>query len=375
MAKTADYLTDLKQLGYSFRYNDVTDRIEVNGQPLSDVLAAQVRSQMRDQGHRHMSAVEDAYTAAAAVNRYHPVRDYLSGLTWDGQPHIARLADYFTDKHGVFGLYLRRWLIGAVAKAFEETTNFMLVLDGPQDIGKSYFVAWLCPRALTAYQTAGKINPDDKDIWIRLSSKWLWEVGEMGATIRYADREALKDFITHLTVTVRRPYARHDSVKPALASLIGTVNGAAGSLLNDQTGSRRFAVCELQAIDWRGYLAAIDRDQVWAEAFTAYQAGERWNLIDAERARQLAINEEYEVELPLEGLLHRYYVVDPTDPVSWTSGIEIVTELEVMGLKGLQQRSLSELGSLMKRLGITRERRRQTWGYIGVAKRQVGGVP
>lgn len=372
MASAADYLRDLAGLGYSFRYNDVTDRIEVNGDPLSDVLEAKIRAEMRDRRHKQMKAVEDAYTAAAWGNRYHPIRDYLTSLTWDGGGHIAALAQYFTDRYDVFGLYLRRWLIGAVAKAFldGQVVNFMLVLDGPQYSGKSQFVAWLCPPTLAAYQTAGKVNPDNKDIWILLANKWLWEVGELGATVRTADREALKDFISHLRVTFRLPYGKHSVTRPALASLIGTVNGASGSLLNDPTGSRRFAVCELKTIDWQGYTAAIDVNQVWAEAFTAYQAGERWELTGAEYVRQLAINEEYEVEVPLEGLLHRYYAIDPNDATHWTPGIEIVTDLEVMGLKGLQHRSLSELGAIMKRQGVLRERRNRTWGYVGVARRQ-----
>lgn len=368
MAISADYIRELTVLGYAFKYNEVTDRIEVNGQPITDVIEAKIRAEMRDRGHRAMKPVEDAYIAHSWNNRYHPVRDYLNGLVWDGGQHIAALCGYFTDKHDVFATYLRRWLIGAVAKSYQETQNFMLVLDGAQGSGKSRFAAWLCPPALTGYAVTGPINPGDKDVWNRLASKWLWEVGELGATVKFADREALKDFISHITVTIRKPWGRHDIVRPALASLIGTVNGASAGLLNDPTGSRRFAVVEMTAIDW-GY-TALDINQVWAEAYTAYQADESWELSSIERARQLAINEEYEIELPLEGLLHKYYAVDPLNLTAWISGIEIITDLELSGgLKGLQHRSLSELGGIMKRLGVERKRINRTWGYCGVTRR------
>lgn len=329
---------------------------------------------MRDERHKRMVEIEDTYTAHAFANRYHPVRDYFQSLTWDGQPHIANLTGYFTDKHNILSTYLRRWLIGAVARAFDQTQNFMLILDGPQGCGKSHFAEWLCPLSLKFYAVTGAVNPRDKDAWLRLSDKWLWEVGELGGTMRIADRDALKDFVSHLTVTVRRPYAKYDVVRPALASLIGTVNGASAGLLDDATGSRRYAVVELTALDW-GYTTAIPIDQVWAEAFTAYQAGESWKLTAAEQARQMAINEEYEVESPLEGLFFKYYTIDLTDMTAWISGIDIITELEVMGLKiQPQRRALSELGTMLKKYNIERKKRGQVRGYIGVSRKAPGVV-
>ncbi len=371
MANSQDYLRDLRSLGYSFRYNEVTDRIEINGEAISDPRAAKIRTQMRDLNNKRMVEIEDAYTAHAYDNCYHPVKDYLTGLQWDGGPHIDKLTSYFTDTHGMFGIYLRRWLIGAVAKVFERTQNFMLVLDGMQGGGKSYFASWLCPPALREYAVEGAINANDKDAWRRLSTKWIWEVGEFGSTVRKADREVLKDFVTRLDVTLRLPYGRYDIVRPALASLIGTVNNEGAGILNDPSGSRRFAVVTLTAIDW-GY-TALDIEQIWAEAFTAYQSGESWELTAAERARQAAINEEYELESGIEGFLRKYYDLDPNG-TDWTSGVDIVQELEVYGLKGVQVVMLRELAALMKRAGHERKRIKQVWSYRGVTRKSQGVI-
>ena len=371
MANSQDYLRDLRSLGYSFRYNEVTDRIEVNGQPITDAMAAKIRTQMRDLNNKRMSEVEDAYTAHAFDNCYHPVRDYIRGLQWDGGAHIDKLAGHFTDTHGMFPIYLRRWLIGAVAKAFERTQNFMLVLDGMQGGGKSYFANWLCPAAMIQYSVEGAINATDKDAWRRLTTKWLWEVGEFGATVRKADREVLKDFVTRLDVTIRLPYGKYDTVRPALASLIGTVNNEGAGILNDPSGSRRFAVVTLESIDWA--YAALDVNQVWAEAYFAYQGGESWELTAAERARQAAINEEYELESGVEGFLRKYYDLDPNGS-DWTAGVDIVQELEVYGLKGVQVVMLRELASLMKRAGHERKRIKQVWSYRGVTRKNTGVI-
>ncbi len=374
MASSAAYLMALHGLGYNFKFNEVTDRIEINGDPISDVIQAEIRTRMRDSGFKRMAEMEDAYTAHAWTNRYHPVRDYLSGLVWDGQPAISRISDYFTDRHGVFPLFLRRWLIGTVAKVFQRAQNFMLVLDGHQDLGKSYFVRWLCPPLLTDYFVEGAADTGDKDTWLRLSGRWIWELSELGATTRKADREALKDFISRQEVTVRRPYGRHDIVKPALASLIGTINEEGPGFLNDPTGSRRFAVVNLTSID-RSYATALCSDQLWAEAMIAYQSGEDWRLSAAERSLQSEINEDYEVDTPLEALLRKYYNIDPdTTQDIWTSGIDIIQELEIFGLKDNQRASLMELARIMKRAGIERRRVKRVWSYRGVTRKQ-GNLP
>ena len=375
MASSADYLNDLTRLGYTFRYNDVTDRIEINGEPITNVLAARIRAEMRDQRHKSMPAVEDAYTAAAWANRYHPIRAYLSGLAWDGGSHIDKLASHFTDKHGIFPTYLRRFLIGAVAKVYDQSTrNIMLVLDGPTNIGKSRFAGWLCPRPLGDYFHEGPLNTDDKDTWIRLTNKWIWELSELDAITKKNDIAALKDFVTRHEVTVRRPYDKFDIVKPALASLIGTLNADGSGFLRDMTGNARYAVVTLTAIDWQGY-ATLAIDQIWAEAYTAYQAGEQWELTPAERQRQAEINSEHEIEPTIEGMVRKHFVLDKKDTKSWTSGMDIILDLEAYGLRDSQRGSLMALATFMKKNGIERKRVKDVWGYVGVSRKTQGIMP
>ncbi len=194
----------------------------------------------------------------------------------------------------------------------------------------------------------------------------------MGATTRKADREALKDFISRVEVTIRRPYGRYDIVKASLASLIGTINEEGPGFLNDPTGSRRFAVVNLTAID-RAYSTQLDIDQMWAEATIAYQSGESWQLTTDERGQQTIINSDYEVDTPLEGLLRKYYTIDP-DGQDWTASIDIIQELELYGLKDNQRSSLMELARVMKRLNIEHRRIKQVRSYRGVI-RKAGTLP
>ncbi len=365
--KTAEYISALRSLGYSFRMNDVNDTVEVNGCPLTDALAAEIRSRMRDIGFDFVNVMEDAYLAEAHRNRYHPVKQYLSSLQYDGSQHIQALAGHFTDKFGVFENWLRRWLIGAIAKAMRGEQNRVFILDGPQGIGKSLFVKWL-GSGLEKYFCEASIALDDKDTYIRLMTMWIWEIAEFGQTFKRLDNEALKNFITLSQVTVRKPFGKYDLTKPALASMMGTVNNEMG-ILNDPTGNRRFMVTKVEQIDWN--YSKLDVNQIWAEAYAAYLGGEHWNLSSDERKLANEINAQYEIEDPTEGLLLKYFKVDPLNPLFWTSSQEIISMLESMGLKGTTKQNSMALAVTMKRLNCERKKKRNSqgqpvWGYMGV---------
>ncbi len=360
---SADLLDFLAGRGYTFRLNRCDDSVEVNGERVTDVLRAEMRTKLRDAGFaKYLAAAEDALVAAAARDAYHPVHAYLQGLTWDGERHISRLAGHFQDSHKIFGLYLRKWLVGAVARAYTGRHNAMLVLDGSQGLGKSQFAAWLCP--LPGLYVDAPIFPDDKDCNLLALRSWVWEVSELGATTRRADMEALKGFLAREVFTLRPPYGRFEIAKPGLASFIGTVNNSAG-VFSDPTGSRRFWATTLTAINW-DYAWNVDRDQVWAEAHAAYKGGEDPQLTPDEASGAAEINATFEVEDPVENLLYRHFKIDPADGTHWTSTADILTTLQANGLQGDARANAMYLSAALKKIGLERCVRGQTRGYLGI---------
>lgn len=322
--KTADYIKLLDHLGYKFSYNECRQTIEINRYPITDELMMTIRTQVRDAGIMEVNIVEDAYGAEAWKNRYHPVKDYLQDLNWEGKDTISELAACFDDEKNVISIFLRRWLVGAVARVMCSAQNRMLILDGPQGIGKSQLVKWL-GFPLEEFCHEGQINPDDKDSWIRLIGTWIWEVNEFGSTARKADRERLKGFLTTETVKVRKPYAHTDTIGRAMTSFIGTTNNESG-LLSDPTGSRRFMVARLKTIDWN--YKNIDIDQVWAQAYALYLANEPWNLTPDEYQKANDINEDYQVVDMVEETIKRHFEIDTAQPTWKMSTIEIMEQLK-----------------------------------------------
>jgi putative DNA primase/helicase len=367
----------LETLGYKFRLNLCTDTIEVNERPLSDITAAKIRMQLRDIGlGKKIKAAEDAYAAEAEKNAYHPVHDYLNSLQWNREDHIAELTGWLesddppvvyrdSSTHPLHGVYLYRWLIGAVAKALDGKQNPMLVLDGPQGIGKSTLAKWLC-SGLPGYFIEGPINVADKDSDVRLISRWIWEVSELDATTRKADVSAIKAFITKEIVSVRKAYGRFDIIKPALASLIGTVNNTSG-FLADESGSRRFLITRLTKID-RRYMQ-MDVNQIWAQAVALYREGEQWMLIGEEAQAQRTTNEKYEVETILDDWIEKYFVFDSgaTEPVSLADIISALAHDDIR-LSGSERMQAAELARTLTRHGAQRVHTHNGKRWIGLFK-------
>lgn len=372
-----DYVAAAESLDFTFRLNVLNDTVEVNGERMSDVTEAKILSHLYDRGFKNAEIARRAFITKADECRHHPVKGYLQSLKWDGADHIAQLAGYFSDNHApiryadgstrrVFHAWLRKWLIGGVGKVFDPRNiqNFMLILDGAQGKGKSYFTKWLCPLADLHMESA--IKTEDKDFMGYLSTKWIWEVGELGATLRKADREALKAFITQVDVTYRPPFGRYAISKPALASFIGTVN-MDGGLLNDPTGYRRFCPVELLDIDW-AYVKRVDVNQVWAQAYALYCSKESWRLSTEEKATHAEIVQNYEVEDVLSGHVQEWFVIEPDNHDRYTPTTKIIDRLRTFAGVRTEDRKLAmQLSSTLQKLGLTKAKKENRWGYYGIS--------
>lgn len=388
---------DMRSLGYTFRMNEMDDCVEVNGERISDGLDAQIIMGMYDKGWNNQGDggagyIRLAWTAQAYQNRYHPVRDFLNGLVWDGKDWIAELEKYVRDKHPqivyedghrmpVFGAFLRRWGIGAVGKILStgdvRVQNPMLVLDGAQDAGKSTLVRFLCPMS-DAYFIESHISPDSNDHARYLATRMVWEVGELGATTRKADRESLKAFLTKLDVTFRVPYARHPVTKPAVTSFIGTINPEIG-FLNDPTGHRRFLPVEIASIDF-DYKIKVDPLQLWAQFVHLYKSGELPKLTSEEKEMADSIRSGHEIEDQYAGFVTKYYTIDlgrtfaSATNLEWSATTtDVVEQLAHNGVTGV---NTTNVGLSLLRLGLIKARQRvngiQETRWYGLKRNKIG---
>lgn len=256
--------------------------------------------------------MDEAVEGAARMRRIHPVRDWLQTLTWDGTPRIdSFVAEYLGGARSLYTCAVgRRWLISAVARIFApgSKVDSMLVLEGIQGIGKSSAIRIL---AGAPWFADTGIVVGVKDTYQNLRRVWLYELGEL-ASLRRSDIEKTKGFLSSPVDTYRPSYGHRSRPFPRQTVFAGTVNPDGSGYLNDPTGARRFWPVGCSDVD----LVAIqrDREQLWAEARVAYEAGEPWHL-DTDDLRRMAAQEtaqrtEQDAWLPLV----ERWLKDPTVP-------------------------------------------------------------
>jgi putative DNA primase/helicase len=272
--------------------------------------------------------VGDYITYMADRNLHNPVANWIESKPWDGQSRLQDLYDTVAS-HGDEDLkntIMRRWLISAVAAAFNPTgvsAHGVLVFQGAQYMGKTAWFKRLVPKELGVVQDGMMLRPDDRDSVKQVVSHWLVELGELDATFRKSDIAQLKAFLTRDKDILRRAYARKESEFARRTVFFASVNPK--EFLHDQTGNRRFWVIECKSIE---YDHGIDMQQLWAEVLTLYRAGEPWTLQGDEHNSLEEHNKTYEVIDPIEELIAsglRWN--EPPAAWRWRSATEVLAEL------------------------------------------------
>jgi predicted P-loop ATPase len=240
----------------------------------ADVIAMQEELQRLGLRRVGKPTVQDALDLYADQARFHPVRDYLSGLTWDGEQRVTGwLSRYLGVEGGAYADTIGRlFMIGLVARIFEPgcKADYMPILEGPQGALKSS----AC-RVLAGGWFSDNLpdlsRGDAVRISMHLRGKWLIEIGEL-SSFSSAEAHTLKEFLTQTEERYTPKFARNEVYEPRQCLFIGTTNETA--YLRDDTGARRFWPVKVGEVLLDDLAQA--RDQLFAEAVTLYRSGEHW---------------------------------------------------------------------------------------------------
>ena len=255
--------------------------------------------------------LRNALELAFYANAFHPVQEYLQGLTWDG---TERLDTLFIDHMGAEDLPItramtRRWFAGAVARVMRPGCKFdsALVLMGDQNIGKSGFADVLSK----GWFNDSDIKMDNKEGYAALHGNWIIELAELASTKR-TDVETVKTFLSKREDTYRPAYGRRVETFKRQCVFFGTTNEL--EFLKDRTGNRRFWTIDVQHKMDRDALEQ-EVDQIWAEAYQVWRKGIQLWLPADEEAQLIEVQSRHQVQDELEGMLSEY--LDKLLPDNW----------------------------------------------------------
>ena len=262
--------------------------------------------------------IADALTAVLTRHSYHPIRDYLSGLTWDGVPRLDRIIiDYMGAEDSELNRAMsRKHFVAAVARVFNPGCkyDYCLIMSGAEGIGKSTLLRVMGGKWFNDSIT----TLEGKEGMEQLRRAWVVELGEL-SSIKRSDVEQVKAHLSKQVDIYRAAYARRVLEHPRQCVFCGTTNEAL--FLKGDTGNRRFwvipVVAELRK--YRDWSEAIrrDRDQLWAEAVHYYKQGEPLYLSEELEAqakqRQQDFNDDNDD--PIVAMLDKY--LNTLLPVNW----------------------------------------------------------
>lgn len=261
---------------------------------------------------------KDALLAVTSAERlYHPVKNYLSQLTWDG---IARLDTLLIDYLGAddtpyVRAVTRKTLVAAVARIYRSGVKFdsILVLNGAQGMGKSTLFALLGKDWFSDSLSISDMK--DKTAPEKLQGYWLLELSELNG-IKKVDVEVVKSFITRIDDKYRQAYGTTVESHPRSCIIVGTTNSD-GGFLRDITGNRRFWPVTVSGCGKHHPWELTEVDQVWAEAIEYYNKGEELFLKGDVAAEAFSQQREAMETDAREGIVQEY--LNRLLPANWDS--------------------------------------------------------
>ena len=238
--------------------------------------------------------IKSAINVVAMENKYHPIRDKLNSLKWDGKERIRDVLHHFlgADQNDYVYEAMKVFLLGAISRVFRPGTKFeyMLILVGGQGAGKSTFFRFLAMD--DAWFTDDLKKLDNENVFRKMQGHLIIELSEMIATASARSIEDIKSFISRQSDIYKVPYETQPKDRPRQCVFGGTSN-AMDTLPLDRTGNRRFmpvmvypdrSECHIleNEEESRTYI-----EQVWAEAMEIFRSGKFKLMLSKKSAEYL----------------------------------------------------------------------------------------
>jgi len=333
---------------YKFRLNEITNIVEVDGEPINDYLFNSIYLQTT----RILSdkvTKDKVYDLIHSdfTTRYNPLHEWFDkNKDYKSKGNIKKLADCIDSKlkekdPGFIEYFLEKWLLSIIGSAYGTYSILCLVLTGrDHGIGKTNFFRLLLPDELQWLYGKSKLDMKEADVAQLMSSKLIILDDEFGGKSKQ-DEKKFKDLISTDKFSVRMPYGRYFRDMSRLAVLCGTSNEE--EIINDITGNRRIIPIQVNSVDEKKF-NEIDKTSLFIELYWKWRKDQNgWflNKDDINRLNDVTSESKFrmpEMELPLV----YFDITDRFELISkFMSTSEIRSYIEIRSGIRLSQQKLS----------------------------------
>jgi len=269
-------------------HNDLTCKTDIikdlgwgkpDGGGIRDVDINQIEWYLeRAYGIRNCKLIGKALNIIASENHFHPIKNYLEDLKWDGKSRIGDFLPRYlgADKSQYTTEVITLLMQAAIHRIYCPGCKYeiMVCLVGGQGAGKSTLFRFLAIKDEWASDDLRRM--DDENVYRKLQGHWIIEMAEMLATVNARTVEEIKSFLSKQKDNYKIPYEVHPEDRPRQCVFVGTSN-TLDFLPLDRTGNRRFAPIMVHPDRVEKHILEDEResrmyiDQLWAEMMELYR--------------------------------------------------------------------------------------------------------
>lgn len=272
-------------------------------------------------GISHLTKTKDAMQVWAQKTVFHPVRDYLNGVVWDGESRVDRLLVEYQGAADTeyTRMVTRKILVAAVARVFHPGVKFdtILTLVGKQGMKKSSLIAKLGKQWFSDSFSFNQLTKNETKACEQVQGVWLVEIAELSGLAK-AEVETVKHFVSKTEDRFRVAYGHRTENFPRQCVFFATTNKT--DFLRDPTGNRRYWPVMVNETEPKKDvftdLTEHEIDQIWAEAVCFYKQGELLYLPEEMVEKATEIQKRHTEEHPWVSIIEDY--LERPRPENWS---------------------------------------------------------
>jgi hypothetical protein len=306
-----DQLDEVSQMemylrsNYNLKKNVITMLIENNGEPLLEEDLNTMYLESVKVMPKAKDSIFNKLIQSNFITKYNPLLDFISqnlNITTTG--NISKICSSIKTQDKTYAEYfLTKWLVSIIATIHGQHSPLMLIFQGPQNAGKTWFERNIFPKPLQNY--IGEVSPGMKDVdfYLLMCQKLIIIDDECGGKSKKDDLHQ-KALLDKARFDVRKPYGKGNVTVQRLAMMCGNTNEK--DILTDLTGNRRYLIIDFQSYDWEIF-NSVDKTDLLMECYHLYKSGYNFRLTKDDIEYLNKYDHKYTTPSSARELIQKYF--------------------------------------------------------------------